>query len=343
MDSPARSDPSVSVVIPVFNGERTLGPLIARLTPVLTAHASQWEVILVNDGSRDASWEVIGELATRHDRLRGIDLMRNYGQQNAMLCGIRAARYEVIVTLDDDLQQPPEEIPRLLNALRQGYDVAYGPPSHREESVWRKVASWCNNLALRSATRSPMARHASAFRAFRARLGETFSGYDGPFVCIDVLLSWATSRFAVVPVQYERRPAGSSNYTFRALLVHALNLMTGFSAVPLHIASITGGMAIVVGLAVLVVLGSRSLLGDTIGSGFWFLGSLLFILSGAQLLALGILGEYLGRIHFGIMRRPAYSIRNIISRGSGEDRVGSLAADRESETLVTRSAPEDRS
>ena len=182
--------PTVSVVVPVFNSEATLPLLVQRLRPVLASCASAAEVILVNDGSGDRSWEVICELAARQEGIRGICLMRNYGQHNALLCGIRAARHEIIVTMDDDLQHPPEEIPKLLDKLAEGYDVVYGTPLQPPHGFWRNLASRITKLALQSAVGAEVARHVSAFRAFRTPLREAFANYHGPFVSFDVLLAW---------------------------------------------------------------------------------------------------------------------------------------------------------
>jgi undecaprenyl-phosphate 4-deoxy-4-formamido-L-arabinose transferase len=149
---------------------------------VLNAVARRYEIILVNDCSRDRSWDVICELAANSSSVRGINLMRNYGQHNALLCGIRAAKYEVIVTMDDDLQHPPEEIPRLLSRLEEGFDVVYGAPEKEQNGLLRALASRITRLALRAAASSKVAKNVSAFRIFRTQLRESFDGYQSPFV-----------------------------------------------------------------------------------------------------------------------------------------------------------------
>src|SRR6266487_2584494 len=148
----------ISVVVPVYNAEGTLEELIDRLSKVLEPAVELGELILINDGSRDRSWEVVKELASRHEWVRGMDLMRNYGQHNALLCGIRAARYELIVTLDDDLQNPPEEIPKLLDALVDGVDVVYGAPPHGVHGLWRNLASQMAKIVLQGALGAETAR-----------------------------------------------------------------------------------------------------------------------------------------------------------------------------------------
>lgn len=189
---------SISVVTPVYNGEASVGELCRRLAEVLPRISAQHEVILVNDGSRDRSWETISELCSRSPVVRGLNLMRNYGQHNALLCGIRAAKYDLVVTMDDDLQHPPEEIPRLLARLEEGFDVVYGAPKAEQNGLMRALASGITRLALRATVGSEVAKHVSTFRIFRTRLREAFAGYQTLFVSIDVLLTWVTTRFGAI-------------------------------------------------------------------------------------------------------------------------------------------------
>jgi undecaprenyl-phosphate 4-deoxy-4-formamido-L-arabinose transferase len=302
--------PSISVVVPVYNGQQILPELIARLRNVLEAVADPFEVILVNDGSHDESWRVTCELATQQPWVRGINLMRNYGQHNALLAGIRRVRYDIVVTMDDDLQNPPEEIPKLLEKLAEGHDVVYGTPQKEQHGFWRDMASQATKLALQSAMGAETARKVSAFRAFRTQVRDAFANYRGPFVSIDVLLTWGTTRFAAVPVRHDQRPIGVSNYTFRRLVTHGLNMMTGFSVLPLQLASMMGFGFTLFGLLVLVYVLGRYLIQGGSVPGFPFLASIIAIFSGAQLFALGIIGEYLARMYFRMMERPTYVVRS---------------------------------
>jgi glycosyltransferase involved in cell wall biosynthesis len=307
MDSNARS---VSVVVPVYNSAGILRQLIDRLRPVLEASHARYELILVDDCSPDGSWNVVRELARDNAWIRGVHLMRNYGQHNALLCGIRAARHELTLTMDDDLQHPPEEIPRLLAALDAGCDVVYGTPEKERHGLARDLASQIAKLVLQSAMGAETARRVSAFRAFRTNLRDAFANYQGQFVSIDVLLTWSTTQFRAIPVRHDPRREGASSYTWRKLLRHAMNMMTGFSTFPLQIASLTGFVFTAAGLCVLAyVVGSYLWSGGSQVPGFTFLASVIAIFSGAQLFALGIIGEYLARMHFRMMDRPAYAIR----------------------------------
>jgi undecaprenyl-phosphate 4-deoxy-4-formamido-L-arabinose transferase len=302
--------PGISVIVPVYRSELILPELVRRLGEVLPGVAEQYELILVNDSSPDASWEVMLRLAEEQPWIHAINLMRNYGQHNALLCGIRSARYGVIVTMDDDLQHPPEEIAKLLDVLAQGNDVVYGRPAQEQHGLLRDLASLTTKLALQNVMGAEIARQVSAFRVFRAEVANAFRHYEGSFVSIDVLLTWGTKRFAVTPVRHQARALGASGYTFRRLVTHAMNMMTGFSTVPLQFASLIGFVFTLFGLGVLMYVVVRYLAQGTPVPGFPFLASIIALFSGAQLFALGIIGEYLARMHFRSMQKPPYVVRS---------------------------------
>ena len=302
--------PGISAIIPVYNSQETLSALLDRLLPILEKIDANHEVILVNDGSRDGSWKVIEGLRSRHPRIVGFDMMRNYGQHNALLCGIRAARFDTIVTLDDDLQNPPEEVPKMLAKLAEGFDVVYGKPQAMQHGLFRNLASKITKSVLQTAMGADTAGNISAFRVFRTAVRGAFATYRSPFVSIDVLLTWGTTRFTAIDVRHEPRTIGTSNYTLRKLMVHALNMVTGFSTWPLQLASMIGFVFTLIGLALLLfVILSRIIIGKA-PAGFAFLASVIAIFSGAQLFALGIIGEYLARLHFRTMERPTYTVRS---------------------------------
>ena len=309
--NPNNTERSISVVIPVYNSQDILPELLQRLEPVISNLVPKYEVVLVNDSSIDRSWDVICQLVQEYDWLTGINLMRNYGQHNALLCGIRAAKHEVIVTMDDDLQNPPEEIPKLLYKLAEGHDVVYGTPQKQQHGLWRNTASRVNRLVLHSAMGAETARNVSAFRAFRTHVRAAFANYQSPFVSIDVLLTWGTTHFAAVTVHHDLRRIGVSNYTFSKLVSHALDMMTGFTNLPLRLASLVGFGFTLFGFLVLAyVLGRYIVAGESV-PGFPFLASIIAIFSGAQLFALGIIGEYLARVHVRMMDRINYVVRGV--------------------------------
>jgi undecaprenyl-phosphate 4-deoxy-4-formamido-L-arabinose transferase len=300
---------TLSVIIPVYNGAGSISELVDQLTLKLPELASEFEIILVEDDGKDNSWQVIQEVVARVEHVRGFKLMRNYGQHNALLCGIRAARYETIVTMDDDLQHPPDEIIKLLNKYDEGYDVVYGRPEKETHTLFRNLASQVTKLVLQNAMGADTARNISAFRVFRTRLRDAFAYYRGPSVNLDVLLTWGSTRFAAIPVRHEPRKIGRSNYTLRRLITHSLNMITGFSTLPLQAASMLGFALTIFGLIVLAYVLIRFLIEGGSVPGFPFLASLIAVFSGAQMLAIGIIGEYLARMHLRMMDRPAYVVR----------------------------------
>ena len=311
---------SISVVVPVFNSTGSLRELCRRLDEVLPGLACESEIILVNDGSGDDSWPVIEQLGRENGSIIGIDLMRNYGQHNALLCGLQAARGDVIVTMDDDLQHPPERMHLLLDRLAEGYDVVYGTPPRQQHGLLRNLASRITKRVLERTMGAEVATKVSAWRAIRRPAIAAFGGYRDAFVSIDVLLTWGTSRFAWVPVEHEPRAVGVSNYTVGKLVRHALNMLTGYSTVPLRLASFVGFFFTLFGIGVLAYVIGRYFISGGSVPGFPFLASVIAIFSGAQLFALGIIGEYLARMHTRSMDRPVFVVRTRVGAQSAAQR-----------------------
>jgi glycosyltransferase involved in cell wall biosynthesis len=285
----------LSILVPVYNSSEILPNLIERLIPVVKSLNVPFELILVNDGSSDGSWNVIRKFAAKYTWIHGICLMRNYGQHNALLAGLRVAHYATTITLDDDLQHPPEELPKLVERLRDGFDVIYGSPESGTHGFFRNLASVVTKLTLRNAMGAESAR--------------PFSTFQNPFVSLDVLLTWGTAAFGFVRVTHEKRQLGRSTYTVWKLIRHALNMMTGFSVLPLQLASIIGFTFSLGGLTVLAYVLLRFALYRSAVAGFPFLASIIAIFSGAQLFALGILGEYLARMYVRMMDKPSYVVQ----------------------------------
>jgi undecaprenyl-phosphate 4-deoxy-4-formamido-L-arabinose transferase len=299
----------VSVVVPVYNGRATLDELTDRIDDVLKTLAESLEIILVNDGSQDESWEVIKGLANRKSNVRGVNLMHNYGQHNALLVGIQRARYEIILTLDDDLQHPPEEIPKLLSKLNEGYDVVYGKPAVRSHSLWRNLSSKVLKSVLKIVLGAKMGGQSSAFRAFRSFLRRGFENFTDAQLSIDVLLSWSADRVTHVLVEHQERKVGKSGYTLRKLMMLAFNMLTGYSILPLRIASGVGLTTSLFGLCMFLYVVLRRLLQTNYVPGFAFIASEIALFAGLQLFAIGVIGEYVARLHFRTMGKPPYVIR----------------------------------
>ena len=299
----------VSVVVPCYRSVRTLPALVSRLLAVLPAVTTAYEVVLVVDGSGDETWPVAAQLALRHTAVRALRLARNYGQHNALVAGVRAARYEVIVTMDDDLQHPPEEIPKLLSALTADVDLVYGIGAQEEHNFARNATSQLVKAGLAGALGVRDARGLSAFRAFRTFLRAGFDNLGGPYVSLDVALSWATTQTNVVTVRMDQRSEGKSGYTVRTLMRHTLNMVLGYSVAPLRLVTYVGLLIGAAGLLIVVRLVWLYYQGETTIAGFTTLASLIALFSSAQLVAVGVLGEYVGRVHLHGMGRPTYVIR----------------------------------
>lgn len=311
---------NISVVIPVYNGVNTIEFLVERLAATLPSLANTYEVILVEDGSPDASWRVVEELAQVYPWVNGISLMRNYGQHNAVLCGVHNAQYEVIVTMDDDLQHAPEQIHLLLEKLAEGYDVVYGVPRKLPQSWWRNLAAVLTKKTIGMVAGNKVLNDVQSFRAFRTDLRRAFEDYQGPEVMLDAMLTWSTTRFASVEVEDAPRTVGISNYNMRKLIKVAFIILTNFSTAPLRLASITGFIFTLVGLAgVIYVLASYFLLGSL--PGFSFLATSIIVFGGVQLFAIGIIGEYLARMFERSSGRKPYTIRHTTGEQGDSPRI----------------------
>jgi undecaprenyl-phosphate 4-deoxy-4-formamido-L-arabinose transferase len=302
---------NLSIVVPVYNGETLIESLVAQLSKTLPTLADRYEIILVNDGSPDNSWQVIQAITRQYEWVKGIRLMRNYGQHNATLCGVRAARYEVIVTMDQDLQHSPQEIPVLLAKLAEGYDVVYGAPRKLPQGLWRNLMTASIKWTLAKVIGLPSVHNVSAFRAFRTNLREAFANSQSPALILDVLLSWGTTRFTSVPVDIAA--AERTNYNFTMLVRAAMLILIGYSTLPLRVASWIGFVMTLFGFGVFIYV---LVIYFTAGSlpGFPFLASIIALFSGAQLFALGIFGEYLARMFDRSMDRPPYVVQDMVER-----------------------------
>lgn len=305
-------DTTISVVVPVYNGEKTLSELTKEIESSLKSYVNLFEIIFVNDGSSDNSWEVILELADQKNYVRGYNLMTNFGQHNALLAGITEAQYSIILTIDDDLQHPPEEIPRLLKTLHDGYDVVYGRPKQRNHSFWRNVSSKILKTVLKVVLGAEMGGHSSAFRAFRSDLTRGFKKFNDAQLSIDVLLSWSASKVTHIQVGHNPRKIGNSGYTFKKLASLAFNMLTGYSVLPLRIASGLGFIMAFFGVGLFLYVVIKRLLQANYVPGFTFIAAETALFAGLQLFAIGIIGEYIARLHFRTMGKPPYVIRDEI-------------------------------
>lgn len=306
---------NVSVVVPTFRSPSTLPRLVERVTSC-SWFTNESELIIVDDGNTDDTWRAISELAASNKQMLGLRLGRNFGQHAALLAGVRKARNPVIVTLDDDLQNPPEEAAKMLASLTSDVDVVYGLPERRRQSAWRNFTSASSKLVMRYALGFLRATDISSFRVFRTRLRDSFDGDLGPGVSIDALLNWSTTRFASVEVKHDERHVGHSNYNFRKLLRFMLDTATGYSTVPLRFATGLGLVTVTLSVFILGWVLWRPLTTGESVPGFPFLATTIAIFSGVQLIVLGVLGQYIGRMHFRVMAKPTYTVAESTNQSS---------------------------
>lgn len=307
------SSDGVSVIIPCYRSRATLPRLVESLVQVLrdSTYAQSFEIILVVDGSPDDTWDVASRLALAEPHVIAIDLARNAGQHNALLAGIAYSKFSRIVTMDDDLQHRPEDVLLLLDALTPETDLVYGVSRDEEHGFLRSLASRSTKAALGSIGVTH-AKHISAFRAFRSVLFDGMEFDQDQSTSLDVMLDWTTGRVKSVEVDMQQRPVGASNYTTGKLMRHAMSMVTGYSTAPLRAVTWLGLILGVAGFAVLVTTLVRYYLGIITQPGFTSLVSLVAFFGGVQLLGLGVLGEYLGRLHTRSLRRPAFVVRSAV-------------------------------
>lgn len=328
----------VSVVIPCYRSRATLPALVAGLRRELPAVCDDFEIIMVIDGSPDDTYAVAHELERQDpERTRAVLLRRNYGQHNALLAGLTRARHEVTVTMDDDLQHRPDQVALLIAPLADPLvDLVYGVPDAEEHGRLRSLASRTvkAGLAMSGVSNAQMS---GALRAFRTELREAFETSPDPFVSIDVVLSWTTTSVVAVPVRMERREDGVSGYTLRGLMRHTWNMVTGYGTAPLRAVFWLGILTATLGLIALLVVLVMYFTGRITVPGFTSLVCLMAVFSGVTMLSIGIVGEYLGRLHFRSMHQPNYLVR--IEMGSSASDPGGLAADAIAKAIADRSDP----
>ena len=310
--SPMRGDerPKVTIAIPVYNEERNLPLLAERLFPVLDRLGRTWELILVDDGSRDRSPELLAEIAaTRPGQVRVLEFSSNFGQHMALMAAFERARGDVLVTLDADLQNPPEEIPKLLEAIDAGADFAGGIRQQRQDSMFRKLASRVVNRVTAAITGIRLHDYGCMLRAYSRDVYRAVATCRESATFLPALGARFSRRAVEVPVKHEERAEGKSAYSLYRLIRLNFDLMTGFSLVPLQVVMLVGLATALFGIGFGVFLGIRRLIVGSEVEGVFTLFAILFFVLGIVMLALGVVGEYVGRIYQEVRGRPRYLVR----------------------------------
>ncbi len=312
------SDIKVSVVIPVYNSEHCLDELVKRLTHVLGDLGKTYEIILVNDCSPDNSWLKLTELCGIYSMLKGINLRRNFGQDSAIMAGLNYSSGESIIIMDDDLQHNPADIPALLGGLEKGYDVCYALFNTKRQSWFKNLGSWFNGKVANVVIRKPKEIYLSPYKAIKRGVVEEIIKYDGPYPYVDGLLFRVTRSITQTIVQHHERYAGKGNYNLRKSIRVWMKLATNFSVIPLRIATFLGFVASGIGLTLAMVFIIQILLGASPPKGWASLIVSVLFLGGIQLMSMGILGEYVGRLFLHHSEQPQFVVKNIINK-AGKD------------------------
>ncbi len=321
-DSPPDADAmNLSVVVPVYRSADCLPALVERVRDTLGAHSAAFELILVNDASPDASWQVISALSDQHPFVVGLNLRKNVGQDNAIMAGLHYATGAVVIIMDDDLQHDPADIPRLAAALAGGADVAYAMFDEKHQAWWKNAGSWFNGRVAVVVLGKPPDVYISPYKAIRQDVVREIVRYDGPFTYVDGIIFIITSNIIQVPATHHTRFAGSSNYDLIRSVRVWLKLATGFSVIPLRIAAFMGGAIALLSFFMAAYFMIQALLLEKIPEGYPSLIVSVYFLGGIQLVALGAMGEYVGRIFLTQNRTPQFTIKDVRRHSAGPERT----------------------
>ncbi len=305
----ADNRPKFSVVIPVFNEEENLEVLHTRLVKVMESLEEPYEIIFVDDGSTDSSFQILKDLHQKDNSVKVIRFTRNFGQHPAITAGFDFAQGEKIITLDADLQNPPEEISKLLSKLDEGYDIIFGVFPEGEHSPFRKMgslfANWVRSKILPGST-----SRVSTFRAIRSEVIKHLSSFSERSKFLDGLLCWTGFRIGTVEVKHLKRERGKTKYGFFRLVGLWFDMVTSFTNIPLRIATLSGILLGVSALLLALFYLIRYLLYGFGVPGFATIVILILVFSAIQLFCLGIMGEYVGRMHQEVKNRPEYIVRD---------------------------------
>ena len=302
----------ISIVIPLFNEEANLKPLYSRLTSTMQDQRKSYEIILVDDGSTDGSIQIIKELCGNDNHVRGIQLTRNFGQVPAIIAGCDIASGDIIVTIDADLQNPPEEMPKLIDKLDDGYEIVFGVFPQRKHNVFRRTGSWFAKWVL-SRIVPVDTTNISGFRAMNSYVVEQLNSLKEKNVFFSGLLCWTGYRVGLVEVQHDARYAGRSKYNSFILLSRWLDMVVSFTELPFRIATFGGLFLGIVGFTLAFFYLIKYIIHGSSVPGFTTIVILITCFSGIQLFTLGILGEYIGRMSREVKNRPDYVVREIIN------------------------------
>jgi len=302
----------ISIVIPVYNSQDNINELYRQINDALKE--IKFEIIFINDGSKDRSWDVLKKLAAVNENAIAINFRKNFGQDNALMAGISQSSGEYIVIMDDDLQHSPYDILKLYDCCKEGYDVCYAHFQEKQQRVWKNFGSSLNGAFARWLLKKPKGIYMSPFKIIKKDVAKSFLQYSGPFPYIDGLILDFTNNLTSVDVEHYKRYKGKSNYNFFRSFSVFLKTLTSFSVIPLRIATIIGFVSSITGFIIAIYFVIEYFTMNYIVEGWTSLIITLLIIGGILLMSIGLIGEYIGRMFLTLNKKPQFSISEIIKK-----------------------------
>lgn len=299
----------ISIVIPVYNSHECVAELSRQIADALGSAGISYEQIMVNDCSRDSSWDEIKKEAEKNPNLLGINLRKNGGQDSAILTGLNYAKGKWIVIMDDDLQHSPYDIPKLYEEAKKGFDVVYANFEAKKQKLWKNLGSWFNGKISEIALDKPKGIYLSPFKIVSGDVVKEMVKFDNLFPYIDGLIFQVTRNITQIDIEHHKRELGKSNYNLVKSIKVFLRMLFGFSTMPLNLASYTGFFSAAVGLVLAIVYAVQYFTGKADVTGWTTLVILLLILGGLILVSLGIIGKYLGQMYLTVNRQPKFVVK----------------------------------
>ncbi len=309
----------LSIIVPVYRSAECLPELARRIEAEVGRYFQSYELILVNDDSPDSSWEVIVRLACEHDFMIGVNLRKNAGQDNAIMAGLNVATGDVVVIMDDDLQHDPSDIVLLHGQIERGFDVVYAHFEHKKQALWKNLGSWVNDRMAVLTLGKPKDIYMSPYKAMRRDVVQEVIKYAGPYPYVDGLIFMVTSNITQIPATHHRRFAGKSNYSLIKSVAVWLKLATGFSVVPLRMATLVGGIMSLIAFVLATYFVLQTLIRAQGPEGWASVIVAVLFIGGIQLIGIGAIGEYIGRIFITQNARPQFTVKEICRGTARED------------------------
>lgn len=312
-----QSNKSFSIVIPCYNCANNINKVVTEIITVLSDHnINQYDIVLINDFSNDNTWDVLLSLAKNNNHFIAISLAKNFGQHAALMAGLKYAKNEYVVLMDDDGQTDPSQMFKLVDKLEEGHDVVYARYNHKMHSGFRKIGTIINDKMAQALLKKPKDVYLSSYIIMKQFINQEVLKYDNPFPYLDGLILRTTGNVVSVDVEHKSRMEGHSGYTFKKLLGLWINGFTAFSIIPLRISMFFGFAFAILGFLVGLYSIINKIISPDVAVGWTSLISVVSIIGGITLTILGMIGEYIGRIYISLNKSPQYVIREIVNEHS---------------------------